>query len=25
MATWLKRKQEAGEDNDKYLVDTDTE
>jgi len=25
MATWLKRKQEAGEDIDKYLVDTDTE
>jgi hypothetical protein len=25
MATWLKRKQEAGEDIDKYLADTDTE
>ena len=25
MTTWLKRKQDAGEDIDKYLVDTDTE
>jgi hypothetical protein len=25
MTTWLKRKQEAGEDIDKYLVDTDIE
>jgi hypothetical protein len=25
MTTWLKRKQDAGEDIDKYLVDTDSE
>jgi hypothetical protein len=25
MATWLKRKQDAGEDINKYLVDTDSE
>ena len=25
MTTWLKKKQDAGEDIDKYLVDTDTE
>ena len=25
MTTWLKRKQDAGEDIDKYLVDTETE